>query len=156
MNAQATPVNFPTDVLRPSDATLSLFVAAFGGRQDCAHLRDAGVLAAMCVDNDREKLDAMRGRYPESWTFVCGDGFEFIDNARGKWDVLTLDPWGGEMQGFVRERLPKLLAMTRRTLILGVALPSLAEALVALARLGRRDLRVIVRSENAVWVVVSA
>jgi hypothetical protein len=68
---------FPADLLPECESALMLFCAAFYGRNDCVWVQEAELRIVTGVDQDREKLDAMRAIYPETWRFACADAFEF-------------------------------------------------------------------------------
>ncbi len=81
---------FPVAVLDGCETALVLFAAAFGGAQDAAFVRDAG-LQATCVDTNRAALERMQRHYPDDWVFVCEDAFVFPRLTQRTWDVVTAD-----------------------------------------------------------------
>lgn len=147
---------FPTDLVRAEDRCLVLFAAAFGGVQDAVPLRDAGVREATCVDIDKEKLDAMRPSFPESWRFVQGDAFEVV--FRGwEHDVVSADPWSGDLEERVwRELVPALLKTKARLLVFGVTSPNFVFALRTLAEneVNYFDLRKRSDFQGGCWWIV--
>lgn len=151
-------MTFPVHLLRPDDVTLCLFCAAFGGRQDAAYLRDAGVKSVLCIDNDAEKLAAMRPLYPRTWVFEADDAFGLLDDltSQERFDVVTADPWSGTMQAEVTKRIPKLLAITRRVLILGCTRDGWDTTRQALETAGAAKWQSFLRNpqNGAVWVAV--
>lgn len=85
---------YPREALPGLETALCLFCAAFGGRQDCVWVADAG-LTGIGVDLDQERLDAMAPLYPVGWEFVCSDVWEFASRrfAEGAtYDLVNLDP----------------------------------------------------------------
>jgi hypothetical protein len=109
---------FPRDRLRPDDSALVLFCAAFGGAQDAAHLREAGLVNVECWDLDGDKLAAMLLKYPKPWMFFEGDAFKHIDETtKRQWDVVTCDQFTNH-DADVLKRMPKLLKMARRLLVI--------------------------------------
>jgi hypothetical protein len=99
---------------------LVLFAAAFGGAQDAAFIRDAG-LRGTCVDNDVERLGQMADEFPAGWEFVPDDVFEFAETAfleGWQWDVVSLDPFTNLMARCAAE-LDTWCALARRAVILG-------------------------------------
>lgn len=151
-------MTFPVHLLRKEDTVLCLFCAAFGGRQDAAFLRDAGLKRVRCVDRDVVKIQEMAPLYPD-FSFATDDVFEMlwgvkepVDEFR-RWDVITADPWTGNMDERLRGFLPALLAMTKRVLILGCGVGEVEKTAKALSDLGHLVQR-IKRSDTAFWLVV--
>lgn len=114
----ATRVSFPVESLEGCETALIVFAAAFGGRNDAAYIRDAGLLAT-CVDHDGDKLRAMAGDYPEDWRFIVGDAFTLLDAPYRTFDVVTLDPWTGVMMERTLARLADFARLARKRLIAG-------------------------------------
>lgn len=84
---------YPTRVLEGRETALIVFAAAFAGMNDAAWIAETPVQAT-CVDNDREKLEAMRDLYPDGWRFVLADAYDFaVDPKNVKWDVVSCDPF---------------------------------------------------------------
>lgn len=147
-------MSFPKELLRETDEALCLFSAWYGGQQDAKFLRDAGLASVTCVDNDKKKLEAMKPAYPATWKFVEEDAFVAITRSSpGGFDVVTADPWSGDLDVQVRAWLPRLVAITRRVLILGCGTPWTLDTETALLAMGLAP-RIIKRTESAVWVVV--
>lgn len=107
---------FPVDVLEGCETALVIFAAAFGGRQDAAHIRDAG-LWAMCVDCDEDALERMQDDYPDDWEFICTDAFEPLHV--GQADVVTLDPYTGLQMTRTLRQLGEFAKLARKALIVG-------------------------------------
>lgn len=149
-------MTFPVELLRKDDTALCLFSAHWGGLQDAAFLRDASLARVLCIDTNERKLNAMVKHYPESWGFSAIDAFKFIDAADGSWDVVTTDCWSGDADVKLRGYLPKLLAMTKRVLIVGCGTPWAQDSMHVLRELGgARKIEMRVRTEVAVWIVVT-
>lgn len=113
---------FPTSYLDKSESALVVFAAAYGGAQDAAHIRDAG-LHAVCVDHDYDKLEQMRDQYPPDWVFIDLDAFKFLDQALARnftFDAVTLDPFTGDTMDRTIEHLPDWCKLARRVVICGV------------------------------------
>lgn len=151
-------MTFPVELLRPSDTAMCLFVAAFGGAQDLRYVRDAGVVDAICIDTDGEKLAAMKPDYPASYVFHRGDAYQMVLRMARRdyrrWpDVVTADPWSGDADVMMRTVLLPLTMIARRALILGCGNAERAETIRALRILGYQP-RVIDRTGLACWIVV--
>lgn len=85
---------YPRDRLEGCETALAGFCAGFLGRQDCAWLMQAGIVAT-CIDTDTDRLNQMAPLYPDSWTFVAGDIFDHapaLYRQGERFDVVTLDP----------------------------------------------------------------
>jgi hypothetical protein len=109
--------SYPVALLEGCETALVLFAAAFWGRQDAAHIADAG-LTATCVDLDRQKLDEMRRVYPDDWTFVDSDAFEYAKKRNVPFDIVSLDPFTNLMARCADE-LPLWCSLATRAVILG-------------------------------------
>lgn len=110
---------FPVDVLEGCETALVLFAAAFGGAQDAAFIRDAG-LRAVCVDTNDDALAAMTSDYPPDWHFATADAFSFCGWPIGEpWDVVTLDPFCGDMMDRTIDHLPDFCKLARKAVICG-------------------------------------
>lgn len=109
---------FPSHVLKPSHKVLSLFSAAFGGKQDVKYIHEAGVENCLLVDINAACLSRMDFPYQK----LCADCFEFIDKAhakREKFDIIVSDHWTGqdkEIHGTYFEKLSQMAPI----LILGI------------------------------------
>lgn len=120
--AAVTVDPFPVHALEGCETALVVFAAAFGGAQDAAHIRDAGMWA-LCVDSDSHAMDEMRMDYPYDWSFFRGDAFAWLDYnlKRGDvYDVVTLDPFTGDLMDRTIEALPDWCRLARKTVIVGV------------------------------------
>lgn len=150
-------MSFPVHLLRPTDTALCLFVAAFGGVQDVAFLRDAGVKKALAIDIDAQKVHAMRPLYPLEWTFLVADVYSWLQDRLNRndctYDLVTSDPWSGDADHIMRYFLPELIALTRRVLIYGVGNAALAPAIERMRSCGVEP-TVITRTDLASWLVV--
>lgn len=121
MTATAALDPFPTHLLKGSQSALIVFAAAFGGRQDAQHIRDAG-MTAMCVDSDSEALERMRPNYPNDWLMIDTDAFEFLDKALNRgflFDVVTMDPFTGLTMDKTIEHLPDFCSLATRLVVCG-------------------------------------
>ena len=88
---------YPTYVLEGATSALTLFSAAFMGHNEAIHFALEGIKTT-CVDIDCEKLEVMANVYPEEWTFVCEDAWEFAKRhaEKGdKWDIVGVDTFRG-------------------------------------------------------------
>jgi hypothetical protein len=86
----ASPALYPRHALVGCADALVLFAAAFHGQQDAVWMAEAG-LRTTCVDIDQEKLREMMDAYPDSWSFVQADVFEFSIRTERRWDVVSID-----------------------------------------------------------------
>jgi hypothetical protein len=118
----ANPKLFPRHALVGCNDALVLFAAAFYGKQDAVWIADAG-LTATCVDIDEAKLEVMAAAYPDDWTFVTGDCFEFATVAGQQWDVVSIDCPSNEF-GRCAELLPLWCLLARKVVLLGSGLLS--------------------------------
>lgn len=101
---------FPSQVIKRHHKVLSLFVAAFGGKQDVEHIRKAGVQKCVMVDIDASKLNKMNYDYSK----ICGDCFEIIDvihKTGEQFDVVTSDHWTGQDEAIHGIYFEKLCAI---------------------------------------------
>lgn len=86
---------YPVWALKGCETALIVFASEFGGMNDAAWIVDEG-LRATCVDINAEKLEAMKGNYPDDWEYVVADAYDFAGECAGgpyKWDVVSLDPF---------------------------------------------------------------
>lgn len=138
---------FPTEVLDGCRSALVLFAAAFLGRQDACWIEEAGITAT-CVDNDRQRLDEMLRVYPEDWTFVLGDVFDYLATSLHRYDLVTVD-CPSNMFDRCSDLAEGWCRLARHTVVLGTA-PG--------ARLAAPDdwrvTRTIRRSTIANWTVL--
>jgi len=128
MTAVLAPTGpFPAEVLVGARSALFLFGAAFLGANDAIHARAAGVPGTV-VDRDPERLEQMRRLYPDTWTFVCRDAFEFVycEGFSWRWDVVSCDPFTGIAADRCLSLLPDIAGLARRALTLTIphALPA--------------------------------
>jgi hypothetical protein len=87
---------FPEHVLDGARSGACLFCAALMGQRDVIHFHRRGIDAVTLVDHDGDMMAELQKAYPESWTYLTGDAFDFIDSASAEgreFDVVTLDPW---------------------------------------------------------------
>ena len=111
---------YPREALRGLRTALVGFCAAFLGRQDCAWIEDAG-LVATCVDLDADRLDEMRELYPGEWSFVCDDIYRYAKTLYAfgyQFDLVSLDPPTNQ---FTRcaDNAELWCALARRLVVLG-------------------------------------
>jgi hypothetical protein len=88
--------SYPRSLLQRCETALVLFAAGFHGLNDGVFLADAGIRAT-CVDTDAEKLNEMLRIYPDDWTFVVADAYEYA-TVSGKWDLVSVDPYTNQFQ----------------------------------------------------------
>ncbi len=89
---------YPVWALKGCETALIVFAAEFGGMNDAAWIADEG-LRATCLDLNGEKLEAMRGMYPEDWSYVEGDAYTWADALSSvRFDVVSLDPFTNHFQ----------------------------------------------------------
>jgi hypothetical protein len=113
---------FPRHTLAGCKDALVLFAAAFYGKQDAVWIAAAG-LTATCVDIDEAKLEVMAAAYPDDWTFVTGDCFEFATVAGQQWDVVSVDCPSNDFERCA-ELLPLWCLLARKVVLLGSGLLS--------------------------------
>jgi hypothetical protein len=113
----AAEMLYPRHALVGCSDALVLFAAAFYGQQDAVWMAEAG-LQATCVDIDDGKLREMMDAYPESWTYVNGDAFEFSLRTERTWDVVSID-CPSNMFDRCAELLPLWCRIARRVIVLG-------------------------------------
>jgi hypothetical protein len=107
---------YPSFLLPTEGTALSLFAAGFWGWNDGIHLIRAG-LTIDFVDTDKDKLFEMAALMPEGHTFHVEDAFEFAERAamEGRdWDVVTVDPFMGDMAERVWDSLYLWLTIARQ------------------------------------------
>jgi len=110
--------SYPRALLRYGDFAAVLFAAAFYGKQDAYWLARAGA-RVVCVDTDREKLDAMQAIYPAGWQYIVADVFAWVRRTRRRFDVVSLDPFTSDMERCA-ELLPAWCRLARRLVIIGM------------------------------------
>lgn len=108
---------YPVDYLVGHCTALVMFSSAFGGINDAAWIADAG-LWAVCVDNDKQRLEEMRDEYPESWLFRWEDAYEYPRYHRQRFDVVSLDPFTNEFQKCA-DQIEDWCRLARHVVILG-------------------------------------
>lgn len=116
IRASSSADRYPCAVLDGCETALVLFAAAFHGAQDALWIADAG-LTATCVDVDKQRLHEMANLYPEDWTFVDADVFEYATTATPR-DVVSLDP-PSNLFDKCAELLPLWCLIARKAVILG-------------------------------------
>lgn len=128
MGAVATPISYSSleqigDVARPYPAQyleacrtgLCLFGAAYLGHNDAVHFYEHG-LATTVVDTDSERLEAMRDLYPDAWSFVSVDAWEYAHAAAREevsWDAVSVDCFTGDAELRVLEDLALWASIAR-------------------------------------------
>lgn len=115
---------FPVDLCTGARDACCFFAGAFLGRNDAAYLHTAGITDVACVDTDEAKLIEMHEIYPPTWKWLARDAYEVAretQDSRRKADVVTVDPWTGDI-GRALWALPLWLAVTERVLIIGTCL----------------------------------
>lgn len=115
---------YPRHALLGCEDALVLFAAAFHGAQDAVWIADAG-LTATCVDIDQFKLMQMEDAYPDEWSFVCADAFEYTTgaaiDAKRQWDVVSVD-CPSNLFDRCAELVPLWCLLARRAVILGTGI----------------------------------
>lgn len=109
--------SYPSERLAGCRDALVLFAAMFLGRQDAFWIADAG-LEATCVDVRRQPLIEMERIYPAGWLFVEADAYEFADQTRETWDVVSVDCPSGHFDRCA-DLLPTWCRLARRLVVLG-------------------------------------
>lgn len=147
---------YPAHLLADCDTGLVLFAAAFMGHNDAIHFarRD---LETTCVDVDGAKLEEMRGLYPDSWTFVEADAWEFARRSRKKWDAVSADTFSGDAMQRSLSDLELWCSRARRVVTATTTLDGAEEHLIpdgwrssVYPRSGRFAWLVLTRSGNSV------
>lgn len=110
---------YPRHVLVGCETALVLFAAAFHGRQDAYWVAEAG-LVGTCVDTDADKLEQMQKVYPSSWTFVCADAYEFVEQTGEMWDVVSIDCPSNQFER-VAEAAPLWCDLAREAVVIGAS-----------------------------------
>lgn len=88
---------YPTYLLEDAKTGLCLFSAAFYGHNEAIHFALEEV-ETTCVDIDQEKLHVMQGIYPEDWTFICVDAWDYAAMCQVKehrFDIVSVDTFRG-------------------------------------------------------------
>ncbi len=117
---------YPTWALKGCETALIVFAAEFAGMNDAAWIVEAG-LRATCVDINAEKLEAMRGWYPDDWEYVCNDAYAFAACADGKWDVVSLDPFTNHFQACA-DNIAAWCRLARRAVIIGTGTDTIIQS----------------------------
>ncbi len=89
---------YPAHLLPEGGTALSLFSAAFLGRNDVIHMARKE-MEITCVDVDGDRLWEMATTYPNFMTFHVADAWEFAKSVMLKaqtWDVVSVDPFMGD------------------------------------------------------------
>jgi hypothetical protein len=105
LNRNAQP--YPSFLLPKDGGTaLSLFAAGFWGWNDGIHLIRAGMTIDF-VDTDADKLLETAELMPGTHAFHVDDAWDFVEQAAEdgrEWDVVTVDPYMGNLAERVWER----------------------------------------------------
>lgn len=112
---------YPTHLLEDCETGLVLFASAFCGHNDAIHIAEAGIRGT-CVDIDEARLAQMRDLYPVEWTFYPEDAWEFAEQSRtlgNQWDIVSLDPFTGEMMERVAGTVDLWCSLARRYVVMG-------------------------------------
>lgn len=121
LNREAQP--YPSFLLPKDGGTaLSLFAAGFWGWNDGIHLIRAG-LDIDFVDTDKDKLFEMAALMPEGYAFHVEDAWEFAELAAiegREWDVVSVDPFMGNLAARAWETFDLWLEIARKMLTLTV------------------------------------
>lgn len=115
---------YPIDVLSGLRSGLLLFGAGFYGATDGIRFLDAGLIDVSVVDLDSMRLGVMRALYPSTWTFVIGDVWDWLREAREggmKWDIVSLDPPSDIAESKVAEMLKGAEAVSNRFVVCGAS-----------------------------------
>jgi hypothetical protein len=113
-------VTFPP-VPDGSETGLLVFGCEYQGANDGVHLREAG-LRCDVIDNNPNALFKMVPLFPANWRFIEADAFMFLNGAlqmRQTWDVVSIDPYGGNDMDAVHRLLPHLRPLARKLLVVG-------------------------------------
>lgn len=117
---------YPRTYLDGCRSALVVFAAAFMGAQDAIWIHDAG-LTATCIDNDADRLDRMQGLYPAGWEFLQVDAYEWLETAKGAWDVVSVDSPTGHFDRCA-ERVGVFCKLARSLVVLGIGTDTHVEA----------------------------
>lgn len=128
INLQARP--YPSPLLKGMRTGLCLFSAGFLGWNDAIHFCRRGICTT-CVDTDAWKTREMETMYPDAWTFVVEDAWEFALDAKGQtWDVVSIDPFVGDICDRVWCSRELFLGLARKLVTLtiprGMEVPEIA------------------------------
>ena len=113
---------YPSYMLPSEGTALSLFAAGFWGWNDGIHLIRQG-LTCDFVDTDKDKLFEMMTLMPEGHAFYVEDAWEFAERAamQGReWDVVSVDPFMGDMAEKAWETFYLWLTIARQMVTLTV------------------------------------
>ena len=108
---------FPVEVLPQCSSVLSVFSAAFLGRNDIEFIHKAGITDCFLVDRDKEKLEGMKTLF--GYGFHCGDAFEFVRNHKKKYDLVITDQWSS-MDSYTWDNRELFLNLATKYLIMGI------------------------------------
>jgi hypothetical protein len=120
LNREAQP--YPSFLLPTEGTALALFGAGFWGWNDSIHLIRAG-LTVDIVDTDKDKLYEMATLMPEGHAFHVDDAWDFTERAAREgreWDVVSVDPFMGDMAERVWETFYLWLTVARQMVTLTV------------------------------------
>ena len=91
---------YPAQYLDELETGLCLFGAAFLGHNDAIHFYENG-LETTVVDTDAERLEEMRELYPDGWSFVAVDAWEYAHAAAREeiaFDAVSVDVFTGDAE----------------------------------------------------------
>lgn len=111
---------YPDEKLQGLATAFVGFCGGFDGRQDCAHIAEAG-LEATCVDRSAARLEGMQDLYPAGWRFIEADVYEYAAQryAQGaRFDVVSLDPYTSQFQECA-DRLGLWCGLARAVVVMG-------------------------------------
>lgn len=142
---------YPVEFLPAGGTSLSLFAAGFLGTNDSIHFADQG-LTGTCVDTDDHRLKEMASIYPDTWTFVTQDAWEYATAMLGhKWDVVSVDTFTGRATDKSIRDLALWCSLAKR--LVTVTLPSFREQRLSVPN-GWRAETIFPRSSIASWLVL--
>jgi hypothetical protein len=109
---------FPKELFKPEMSVLSLFSAAFTGRNDVNYIKEAGCTNVTLVDYDIKKLSETSEKY--KYNAVCIDIFKALENneSLGGHDIVISDQWTQHDELIHVKHLDKLLKTAKKYLIL--------------------------------------
>lgn len=148
LSRQAQP--YPAHKLREGETGLALFSAGFLGINDAIHFARME-MTSTCVDINASKLRKMERMYPDDWTFVVSDAWEFADAAAGRgdvWDVVSVDTFLGDATKRSLESLEVWCALSRR--LVTATIPARADYVKPRGW----NLSIFPRSDRASWMVL--
>jgi hypothetical protein len=120
LNREAQP--YPSFLLPTEGTALALFGAGFWGWNDGIHLIRAG-LTVDFVDLSKDRLFEMATLMPEGHAYHVDDAWDFTERAAmegREWDVVSVDPFMGDMAERVWETFYLWLTVARQMVTLTV------------------------------------